>query len=98
MSFAEEQTASFLLTGRYAPQTILSDAEPRPDKRVGSRVEVYSEGVWYKARIIDATSGRYRVHYYGYEDADDEWVKPSQIRDKRSSNIFLGRLRGLTPD
>lgn len=94
MSFAEEQTASFLLTGDYEPQTVLSEADARPDERVGARVEVYSEGDWYKARIIDASRGRYRVHYYGYEDSDDEWVKPSQIRGNRrgsSSNTFLGR-------
>jgi Caspase domain len=94
MSFAEEQTASSLLTGDFAPQTTLSKADARPDKRVGARVEVYSEGDWYKARIIDAAGGRYRVHYYGYEDADDEWIKPSQIRGKRNSNTFLGRSIG----
>lgn len=84
MSFAEQQTASFYLTGRFGQQTILAGAPSRPDQRVGARVEVYSEGDWYKARIIDAGRGRYRVHYYGYEDSDDEWVKPSQIRGKRS--------------
>ena len=96
MTFAEEQTASFLLTGGFVPQTVLSEAEARPDNRVGARVEVYSEGDWYKARIIDAARGRYRVHYYGYEDEDDEWVKPSQIRGNRrsSSNTFLGRSTG----
>lgn len=84
MSFAEQQVASFYLTGKFGQQTILAGAQPRPDERVGARVEVYSEGDWYKARIIDAGRGRYRVHYYGYEDSDDEWVKPSQIRGKRS--------------
>jgi hypothetical protein len=93
MSFAEEQTASFLLTGDFDVQTILSEAEARPDKRVGARVVVYSEGDWYKARIIDAARGRYRVHYYGYEDEDDEWIKPSQIRGNRS-RTFLGRSVG----
>ncbi|HEY0323417.1 MAG TPA: agenet domain-containing protein [Pyrinomonadaceae bacterium] len=85
MSFAEQQTASFLLTGKFEPQTILAGAASRADQRVGSRVEVYSEGDWYKARIIDAGRGRYRVHFYGYEDSDDEWVKLSQIRGNRSA-------------
>jgi hypothetical protein len=81
MSFAEQQTASYLLTGEYEPQTILADAQVRSDQKVGARVEVFSEGDWYKARIIDAGRGRYRVHYYGYEDSYDEWVKLSQIRN-----------------
>ena len=85
MSFAEEQTSSHVFTGNYEAQTILSGAGVRADQRVGARVEVYSEGDWYKARIIDASRGRYRVHYYGYEDAYDEWVRPSQIRGKRNA-------------
>jgi hypothetical protein len=83
MSFAEKQTSTYILTGKFEQQTTLADAEERIDRRIGSRVEVFSEGDWYKARIIDAGRGRYRVHYYGYEDSDDEWVKPSQIRGRR---------------
>lgn len=83
MLFAEEQTASFLLTGRFAQPSVLSGAEARVDQRIGARVEVFSEGDWYKARIIDAGRGRYRVHYYGYEDSYDEWVRLSQIRGNR---------------
>lgn len=97
MSFAERQDASFILTGEFNPKMSLADAEVRPDQSVGARVEVRSEGDWYKARIIDAARGSYRVHYYGYEDSDDEWVKPSQIRNRRSlrrnteSTRLLGR-------
>jgi hypothetical protein len=80
MAFAEEQSSSFILTGEYAPQSVLAGAESRSDNRIGARVEVYSEGDWYKARIIGAGRERYRVHYYGYDESYDEWVKPSQIR------------------
>lgn len=91
MSFGEEQTASFILTGKFGQQTILADAEARTDRRIGARVEVYSEGDWYKARIIEAGRGRYRVHYYGYEDEYDEWVKPSQIRSSGRQAPLSGR-------
>ncbi|MBD0372421.1 MAG: caspase family protein [Pyrinomonadaceae bacterium] len=95
MSFAEQQTAAFILTGKFQQQTILAEAQERADRRVGARVEVYSEGDWYKARIIDAGRGRYRVHYYGYEDAYDEWVRPSQIRNnKRSAPSYFGQSTG----
>jgi hypothetical protein len=92
MSFAEQQTSSFFLTGRFGPQAILAGAQARADQRIGARVEVYSEGDWYKARIIDAGRGRYRVHYYGYEDSDDEWIKPSQIRGRRSVQAVQSNL------
>lgn len=88
MQFAEEQSSIYVLTGNFEQQTVLADAGSRADKRVGSRVEVYSEGDWYKARIIDAMRGRYRVHYYGYEGSYDEWVRPSQIRARRSEAYF----------
>jgi hypothetical protein len=96
MSFAEQQTASYLLTGEYEPQTILAGAQARVDGRVGARVEVFSEGDWYKARIIDAGRGRYRVHYYGFEDSYDEWVRASQIRNNspvrnKKSAVPLGK-------
>lgn len=83
MSFAERQDAAFALTGEFNPEMILADAEAKPDARVGARVVVRSEGDWYKARIIDARRGSYRVHYYGYEDSDDEWVRPTQIRRQK---------------
>lgn len=84
MSFAERQNAAVALTGEFEPQMIVADAEAKTDQRIGARVEVRSEGDWYKARIIDARNGVYRVHYYGYEDSDDEWVKPAQIRSRKT--------------
>jgi hypothetical protein len=89
MQFAEEQSSVYALTGSFEQQTVLADASARADKRVGARVEVYSEGDWYKARIVDAVRGRYRVHYYGYENSYDEWVKPSQIRATRSAPAYF---------
>lgn len=89
MQFAEEQSSSYVLTGSFEQQTVLADAGERADGRVGARVEVYSEGDWYKARIVDAGRGRYRVHYYGYEDSYDEWVRPSQIRGARSAPAYF---------
>ena len=39
-----------------------------------------SAGEWYRARIIDADGERFKVHYYGWNDDDDEWVSEAQIR------------------
>jgi hypothetical protein len=95
MSFGEEQTSTYILTGKFGPQTIVAEAQARADRRVGARVEVYSEGDWYKGRIIDAGRGRYRVHYYGYDDEYDEWIKPSQIRNNRkSAPPYFGKSTG----
>jgi hypothetical protein len=81
MAFAEEQVASFMVCGNFDAGLVLAPARPLPHPQVGRRVEVRSEGEWYPAQIIDADGEQFRVHYYGYEDSDDEWVTDQRIRD-----------------
>jgi hypothetical protein len=84
MAFAEEQGAAFVAKGSLGLNTVLAEAKPRSSPDVSRRVEVKSEGDWYKARIIDARAGRFKVHYYGWDDSDDEWILPGQIRKSKS--------------
>lgn len=83
MAFAEDQRSAFVATGVFANQTVLAIAERRSNREVSKRVEVRSDGDWYKARIIDARQGQYKVHYYGYDDWYDEWVNAGQVRDRK---------------
>jgi RNA binding activity-knot of a chromodomain len=80
MSFAEAQRSVFVTTGDFDPEMDLALAARKVDPLISNRLEVRSEGDWYKARIIDARSGTYRVHYFGFEDTDDEWVTRRQFR------------------
>jgi hypothetical protein len=94
MSFAENQRAVFALTGDFSPRMVLSEAETKRDPRVGERVEVKSEGDWYKGRIInvDRRGERFLIHYYGWDDSYDEWVRTKQIRHprvKRFGQVFF---------
>ena len=86
MSFAEEQQAAFVTTEKSLAGLALAEAPQKSNPEISRRVEVRSEGEWYKARIIDARAGRLRVHYYGWEDSDDEWVLPRQIRKSQIPN------------
>ena len=92
MAFAEEQRTSFMTTGGFDPQMVLAPARRKTNVRIGERVEVLSGGEWYKARIIaaDAKTGTYKVHYYGWEASDDEWVEPSQIRATSVTTYTIG--------
>ncbi|HMG75495.1 MAG TPA: agenet domain-containing protein [Pyrinomonadaceae bacterium] len=83
MAFAEEQLSSFTTTGSFGRDTVLARAERKSNPEVSKRVEVKSEGKWWKARVIEARAGTFHVHYYGYEDSDDEWVRLSQIREPK---------------
>jgi len=80
MRFAEDQTSASIFTGDFDDDTRIANAPPKRDRAIGRRVEVSSGGDWYKARIIDARNREYRVHYYGYEVADDEWVGADALR------------------
>ncbi len=92
MAFAEEQRTSFMTTAGFDPHMILAPARRKTDARIGERVEVLSGGDWYKARIIaaDAQSDTYKVHYYGWETSDDEWVNPSQLRTTDVTHYAIG--------
>ena len=81
MAFAEDQLSSFTTTGTFAPDTVLARAGRKSNPEVSKRVEVRSEGQWWKAQVVDYRGGAFHVHYYGYEDSDDEWVRLSQIRE-----------------
>ncbi len=85
MAFAEDQRATFITTGNFPQAMSLASATRRIDPLISKRVEVRSEGDWYKARVIDARGHSYQVHFYGYEDSDDEWVTIRQIRSLRES-------------
>ena len=93
MSFAENQRAVFAVTGDFTQQTVLSQAEVKRDPRIGERVLVRSEGSWYKGRIIDVDreTAQFLIHYYGWDDSYDEWVRGKQIRQPRIKRFASGR-------
>lgn len=92
MAFAEDQQTSFSNRG-FSSESVLALAQPATNPIIGRRVVVQSEGDWYKARVVDAHGSRLRVHYYGYEESDDEWVLPRQVRESRESRESAeGRL------
>jgi hypothetical protein len=87
MAFAEEQQVLFAARG-LSHDSVMANAKPATNSSVGRRVVVRSEGDWYKGRVIDAKGNRLRVHYFGYEDSDDEWVLARQIRENRGAELL----------
>ena len=90
MAFAEEQLATFATAGGFDADMVVAAARPRLDPRVGRRVEVLSAGEWYPAQIVDARAERLKVHYYGYEESDDEWVTGERAREARRTTYPIG--------
>jgi hypothetical protein len=90
MAFAEEQIATFTTAGGFDPDMVIASARPRLGAHVGQRVEVYSDDDWYPAQIVDARGAELKVHYYGYEESDDEWVTTDRIREAQRKSYPIG--------
>jgi hypothetical protein len=90
MAFAEGQRSVFVTTGNFPAEMLVGPAQQKINPQISRRVEVRSEGDWYKARVVDVRGGRYHVHYYGWEDSDDEWVTAAQIRNLKSVEYAVG--------
>lgn len=91
MLFGEEQLATIEFTGDFDAQTVIATAPPTKFPRQGERVEAYSVDGWYKGFLIDSKPGKYKVHYYGYQDADDEWVPVAKIRPPKVISYQVGQ-------
>ncbi|HRH43676.1 MAG TPA: Tudor-knot domain-containing protein [Pyrinomonadaceae bacterium] len=91
MLFGEEQVAEFEVNGNFTPNSIISLANKRnSSKRIGEHIEAYSVDGWYKGFIRDEKDGKYQVRYYGYEESDDEWVAPDNIRSAKLTQYPVG--------
>jgi hypothetical protein len=90
MAFAEEQIVTFVTTGDFDPDMVIAAARPRLDPRIGGRVEVQAGGDWYQAQVVDARDEQLKVHYFSYEESDDEWVTADRIREVKRKSYSVG--------
>lgn len=90
MLFGEEQMATILFTGTFDSSTVIGSAVSTPKARVGERVEAMSGQDWFKGIIVDSKPSQQKIHYYGYESSDDEWLPDSQIRVSKPSQFAKG--------
>jgi hypothetical protein len=91
MAFAENQRSTFVTTGNFPGNMLLAPGARKLDPMISRRVEVHSDGSWYKARVIDVRGRTFEVHFYGYEDSDNEFVKLNQIRYSRGPDLATNR-------
>ncbi|MCE9605011.1 MAG: caspase family protein [Planctomycetia bacterium] len=81
MAFIEGQKSMFITTGEFPSDSPVARVKTIPKPGTGRRVEALSEGKWYKAKIIDAETGRSKVHYTNYGEEYDEWLPTDRIRE-----------------
>lgn len=90
MLFGEEQVATIAFTGNFDPLTVIGKAGTASSLRVGERVEAFSDNDWWKGLIIDSRPGQQKVHYYGWESSDDEWIADRHIRQNKAATFSKG--------
>ena len=88
MLFGEEQVATTLFTSGFDPETIIAESKTAASPRIGERIEAWSENDWWRGRIIADKGSKVLVHYYGYEQEDDEWIASKNIRIPRAASPY----------
>jgi Caspase domain/RNA binding activity-knot of a chromodomain len=91
MAFYEQQMSAFGVTGRFSQDLRLAEAAgPGPTGEAGKRVEVKWQGKWYRARIEEVKDKQYKVHYFGFDRSEDEWVGPDRVRVPEPKHLEAG--------
>lgn len=91
MAFIEEQKSMFTAAESFPREARLAAARGPAAPRAGERVLAFSEGQWYKAKILGtATDGRIHVHYVGFDSSWDEWLPTAKVRVYRPHEYAVG--------
>jgi len=88
MLFGEQQVSTTAFTGKFDPNFIIGPAGSVRTARMGERVEALSADFWYRGFIVDESGGSYRIHYYGYEESDDQWVAAKWLRVPAPNSVY----------
>jgi hypothetical protein len=81
MNAAEEQRSTFASTKGFDPGMVLAKAETPGNPRIGERAKARdSNGDWYACRIVETRDDKVKIHFIGYEDDEDMWVAPADLR------------------
>jgi hypothetical protein len=91
MSLAEEQLSTFATTEGFEPNMVLAHAEPLGHPKIGERAKARdANGDWYPGRIVEARDEKLKIHFIGYEDDEDVWVAPNDLKPIKPIQYAIG--------
>jgi hypothetical protein len=92
MSLAEEQLSTFATTEGFEPEMVLASAKPLANPKIGERAKAKDAGSdWYAGRIVEARDEEFKLHFIGYEDDEDVWVAPADLRPIKPVQYAIGK-------
>jgi hypothetical protein len=92
MSLAEEQLSTFATTEGFEPEMVLANAKPLAHPKIGERAKAKdAEEDWYAGRIVEARDEKFKLHFIGYEDDEDVWVAPNDLRPIKPVQYAIGK-------
>jgi hypothetical protein len=68
----------------------LPKAKSGSSPRLGERIEAFDGDDWYRAIITEVKGELYKVHYYGYEFDEDQYVTAKEIRRAAPKQFKVG--------
>jgi hypothetical protein len=74
MVFGDDQRATTWAGSGFGEGMSFATAPALSHPRLGERVMARSGGKTGKGKIVGVQNGKFRIHYYGWDDADDEWL------------------------
>jgi hypothetical protein len=91
MNLAEEQLSTFATMEGFDPEMILSEAQPLAHPRIGERAKAKDQnGDWYTSRIVQVKDEEFKIHFIGYEDDEDVWVAPEDLKPIKPVQYAIG--------
>jgi hypothetical protein len=91
MNLAEEQLSTFATMEGFDPEMILSEAKPLANPRIGERAKARDQnGDWYASRIVQVKDDEFKIHFIGYEDDEDVWVAPEDLKPIKPVQYSIG--------
>jgi hypothetical protein len=92
MSLAEEQLSTFAATEGFDSEMVLANAKPLANPKIGERAKAKdADGDWYAGRIVEARTEEFKLHFIGYEDDEDVWVAPADLRPIKPVQYAIGK-------
>jgi hypothetical protein len=56
--------------------------------KVGDLIEAQdSRKIWYKSKVLEVTADKYKVHYFGWSEDWDEWIRPEKVRNANDDDF-----------